>query len=1132
MTCLACSPAGRLVAAGYADGMIRLFDYTTMAATTVLNGHRKAVTALQFSPNGMQLASGSKDTNVILWDVVAEAGVCRFKGHKDEVTGVLFLAPPAAAGAASSSAAAVGGAGAGARLQRTFLVSCGKDTLLKVWDTAALACVQTVLGARVELWALWASPSCDRVLALGSDNQLRVWSAGTGRPTLRVTAGSSSSSSAGAAGMAEDDGSTGAGAGADSADALTSAAAAPSADDVLQPMGGLTRVCGDRGVHIAASRDGNLIALVAAGKTVEVYRRRDGGETRKRVLRRLQRAREKMRARERERAGAAAAAGAAGSGDAAAAGAAAGAGAALSSGSADPDLQLGGTSLAELEALLDRAERERAEEEAAAAAAASSASFAAAGSASSSGLSGSSVRDAFVTAGDEWELVGAAQASHKIAWAEFLQTADAASTAGGAAGRGGAGAAGGASASGSSIPLLLSLHSNQLQLHTLPLDATAAEVLGASTMTTSAGTTVPLAVLSRSIAQQGHRSDVRAVAVSSDGALVLSGSLGQAKVWSSKTGSCVRTLDLGAEAAVALCVAFGPGDRHAIVGTKAGALLLFDLASGDLLERHDDAHEGALWSLALRPDGKGLATGSADKAVKFWDFDLRAVNAAAATAGAGGAAAAKGKAAAGGAGAGAGAAAAAPAVLSQLSLVHSRTLKLSDEVLCVRYSHHKDGTKLLLAVALLDATVKVFFDDTLKFALSLYGHKLPVMAMDISADNALLVTASADKNVKLWGLDFGDCHRSFFAHSDSVMAVSFIATTHLFVTAGKDRALKYWDGDHFEHILTLEGHKGEAWALAVSRDGGFIVSGSHDRSLRVWRRSEEQVFLDEERERAMDALLATRTGGGRDPDGEDLLPGGAEEVGALGKDGVAATVGGGSGGGGMDGDAPVVTAALPGVDAGGAGAEASAVIAHATGDTAKGSDRLLEALAIAVEETDKWNEFAEDVAAAKAAGDEEGLASIEAPPRNPLLMGLTPAAFILKTLRAIRPSDIDQVLLLLSFTDALRLLRYLLLLLRRRQGVELAARASLLILKVHHSQLSSTRSAQPLVMALRDALQGAVREARDVVGFNLAGLRFTETALASAAAASGSLTESDGPAAGPSAHAEISIGKRKKIQIF
>jgi WD40 repeat protein len=84
-----------------------------------------------------------------------------------------------------------------------------------------------------------------------------------------------------------------------------------------------------------------------------------------------------------------------------------------------------------------------------------------------------------------------------------------------------------------------------------------------------------------------------------------------------------------------------------------------------------------------------------------------------------------------------------------------RTLRVGDEVLALRYSRHTDPQKLLLAVALLDATVKVFFEDTLKFFLSLYGHKLPVLAMDVSADGTLLVTASSDKNVKLWGLDFG-----------------------------------------------------------------------------------------------------------------------------------------------------------------------------------------------------------------------------------------------------------------------------------------------------------------------------------------------------------------------------------------
>lgn len=45
---------------------------------------------------------------------------------------------------------------------------------------------------------------------------------------------------------------------------------------------------------------------------------------------------------------------------------------------------------------------------------------------------------------------------------------------------------------------------------------------------------------------------------------------------------------------------------------------------------------------------------------------------------------------------------------------------MTDDVLSVRYSPNGK----LLAVALLDSTVKVFYQDSLKFFLSLYGHKV------------------------------------------------------------------------------------------------------------------------------------------------------------------------------------------------------------------------------------------------------------------------------------------------------------------------------------------------------------------------------------------------------------------------
>jgi len=733
--------SSRLVAAGYADGTVRVFDYGKAVCVMVLNGHRKAVSSLTFSPDGLMLVSGSRDTDVILWDIVAELGLARLRGHRDEVTGVAFVSPDIPAGPGSE-----GGAGGGAASRGALLVTCSKDTTVRVWDLATYTCLQSVVGARVEQWSLAVStsagtegPATPRILVGGGDNLLRVFAVHADWRLRAAAATSSSGAGADEAEGGDDDG-------------ATAAAAAPvnpagpvaavGSFEVIHSVGSLVRQTHERTAAVVASGDGgSLVAVQAAGKMVEVWRRRGDEEVRRRVLRRLRRAREKMRAR--DRAVAAAASGASSSvlkpawegvgddsdGDDAADG---GEADAAGGGGATGAVWMMGTSLAALEgeiAAMEAAERSGAVVD---------------------GIGGEVARSA-VTASDEWELVGVASAGMKLASTAFLPVDHAAG----------------------SVALAVSTSDNQLLVYTLPLTAAARERAGGATVTTSAGLTVPQAALTRTLAQQGHRSDVRSVALSSDGALMLTVSVGQAKVWTTKTGACIRSLDLGDT--TGLCCAFGPGNRHSIVGCKDGRVLVHDLSSGDLVEEHGDAHEGAVWSVAIRPDAKGMVTGSADKTVKFWDFDV--VGGVATAAGAGGAGGGK-------AAAGKGASAA------QLTLVHARTLKIGDEVMCVRYSHHAAPSELLVAVALLDSTVKVFFDDTLKFFLSLYGHKLPVLAMDISADNALLVTASADKNVKLWGLDYGDCHRSLHAHDDAVTAVSFLSRTHYFFTASKDRRVK------------------------------------------------------------------------------------------------------------------------------------------------------------------------------------------------------------------------------------------------------------------------------------------------------------------------------------------------------
>lgn len=107
-------------------------------------------------------------------------------------------------------------------------------------------------------------------------------------------------------------------------------------------------------------------------------------------------------------------------------------------------------------------------------------------------------------------------------------------------------------------------------------------------------------------------------------------------------------------------------------------------------------------------------------------------------------------------------------------VVHTRTLQMSDDMLAVRYSSSLDASRRMVFVSTLDCTIKVFFDDSLKLFLSLYGHKLLALAIDGSDDDMIVASSGADKTMKIWGLDFGDTHRKLHVHDDSITDLRFV----------------------------------------------------------------------------------------------------------------------------------------------------------------------------------------------------------------------------------------------------------------------------------------------------------------------------------------------------------------------
>jgi len=88
-------PKGWWLAASCDDGKLRVWDGTPEGEATgrpclTLNGHTRQVFGLDFSPDGQQLASASQDRSVRVWDVAAARTAHKFTGHTDTAFAVTF----------------------------------------------------------------------------------------------------------------------------------------------------------------------------------------------------------------------------------------------------------------------------------------------------------------------------------------------------------------------------------------------------------------------------------------------------------------------------------------------------------------------------------------------------------------------------------------------------------------------------------------------------------------------------------------------------------------------------------------------------------------------------------------------------------------------------------------------------------------------------------------------------------------------------------------------------------------------------------------------------------------------------------------------------------------------------------
>jgi WD40 repeat protein len=153
-------PRRRVLAVGYQDGKIRLWDIGTRRQLgSPLQGHTDAVADLAISADGSRILSGSADSTIRLWNV---------RDHRQ-------LGPPLTGHTGGVVGIALNRDG------RTA-VSSGHDGTVVVWDTTRTIAVGTGLdGHRGYVQDVAFDGGGRRLASAGQDGTVRLWNARYGR---------------------------------------------------------------------------------------------------------------------------------------------------------------------------------------------------------------------------------------------------------------------------------------------------------------------------------------------------------------------------------------------------------------------------------------------------------------------------------------------------------------------------------------------------------------------------------------------------------------------------------------------------------------------------------------------------------------------------------------------------------------------------------------------------------------------------------------------------------------------------------------------------------------------------------------------------------------------------------------
>ena len=140
-----------------------------------------------------------------------------------------------------------------------------------------------------------------------------------------------------------------------------------------------------------------------------------------------------------------------------------------------------------------------------------------------------------------------------------------------------------------------------------------------------------------------------------------------------------------------------------------------------------------------------------------------------------------------------------------------------------------------------DGTVRIWNTNTGANLKILRGHASIVNSVVFSPDGKTIASGSyepgkgSNGSVRLWDVNTGETLKILTGHSKPVSSVVFSPDGKTIASGSSDNTIRLWDVNTGENLKTLTaGHSARVNSVAFSPDGKTIASGSHDRTIRLW----------------------------------------------------------------------------------------------------------------------------------------------------------------------------------------------------------------------------------------------------------------------------------------------------------